>query len=188
MKRIMVVGVSAGAGKSTFARELGETLKLPVYHLDRYYWKPNWIEASPEEFSLAQEEIVHEDQWIIEGNYSTTFSIRSKEADTIFYIELPLYICLYRVVKRWITNIGQNRVDMGEGCIEKLDWKFIKFIITTYFPRKKQMPDRIQACQTEDMRKTIYVFKNTRDIHKFLKKIKKDKTMIRSQENKSVTS
>ncbi|MDQ0272841.1 adenylate kinase family enzyme [Cytobacillus purgationiresistens] len=35
--RIMVIGVSAGAGKSTFARKLGDALHLPVYHLDSYY-------------------------------------------------------------------------------------------------------------------------------------------------------
>ena len=39
MQRIAVVG-SGGAGKSTFGRELGRLLGLPVIHLDHHYWRP----------------------------------------------------------------------------------------------------------------------------------------------------
>ena len=62
------MGVSAGVGKSTFARELGEILNIDVYHLDSFYWKPNWVEAPQEEFANSQQEIVEQDEWIIEGN------------------------------------------------------------------------------------------------------------------------
>lgn len=37
MKRIMVIGVSAGVGKTTFARALGEALQIQVHHLDKLY-------------------------------------------------------------------------------------------------------------------------------------------------------
>ena len=37
-RRILVVG-SGGAGKSTFARQLGELTGLPVVHLDRHFWR-----------------------------------------------------------------------------------------------------------------------------------------------------
>lgn len=37
MKRILVMGVSAGAGKSTFARELGVKLNYPVTYLDSLF-------------------------------------------------------------------------------------------------------------------------------------------------------
>ena len=142
VKRIMVMGVSAGVGKSTFARELGEILNIDVYHLDSFYWKPNWVEAPQEEFANSQQEIVEQDEWIIEGNYNRTYDIRAQHADTIIYLELPLLVCLYRVIKRWISHIGETRSDMGEGCIEKLDYPFLKYILTTYKRRKKQMRDQ----------------------------------------------
>lgn len=41
MDKVMVVG-SSGSGKSTFSRQLSKILKVPVYHLDMYFWKPNW--------------------------------------------------------------------------------------------------------------------------------------------------
>ncbi|MEO5566870.1 MAG: AAA family ATPase, partial [Gemmatimonadaceae bacterium] len=38
MNRILIIG-SGGAGKSTFARELGALLDIRVVHLDQLYWK-----------------------------------------------------------------------------------------------------------------------------------------------------
>lgn len=171
----MVVGVSAGAGKSTFARDLGECLHINVHHLDTLYWKPNWIEASLEEFSKAQQEIIHQNQWIIEGNYSSTFEIRAKHADTIIYLELPLSVCLYRVVKRWLRNIGKTRPDMGKGCKEKLDWDFIKFILTTYHPRKKKMNERLEDFQASNDKKEIITLKSKQKIHSYLENMRKQK-------------
>ncbi|MDP4085318.1 MAG: topology modulation protein [Bacillota bacterium] len=171
MNRIMVIGISAGVGKSTFARRLGKALNISVYHLDTFYWKPDWIEASIEEFSKAQQEIVNQQQWIIEGNYNNTFEIRAEHADTIIYLELPLYVCLYRVFKRWLMNIGKQRPDMGEGCKEKLDWDFIKFIYTTYYPRKKKMNEWFQAYQTSGSNKEIITLKNKREIQLYLENV-----------------
>lgn len=168
MNRIMVIGVAAGVGKSTFARKLGEALDISVCHLDRLYWKPGWVEASLDEFAFTQKEVVKQDQWIIDGNYSNTFDIRTEKADTIIYLELPLYVCLYRVLKRYITNLGRTRSDIGEGCKEKIDWEFITFILTTYGPRKVKMAKRFKSLELE---KTIITLKNKKDINAFLEKI-----------------
>ena len=46
MQRILVIG-SPGAGKSTFARRLADTLDLPLMHLDQQYWLPGWVEPEP---------------------------------------------------------------------------------------------------------------------------------------------
>ena len=43
--RVIIVG-NSGSGKSTLAREMGERLGLPVVHLDKLFWLPNWIERS----------------------------------------------------------------------------------------------------------------------------------------------
>lgn len=165
----MVIGVSAGVGKSTFSRRLGEALGIEVYHLDRYFWKPNWVQATMEEFSQAQRAIVnHQSSWIIEGNYSGSIDIRVEHADTIIYLELPLHICLYRVVKRWLSNIGNTRADMGEGCKEKLDWAFIKFIYTTYYRRKKEMKERFRVYRTK---RKVIVLKSRKEIEAYLQSI-----------------
>lgn len=53
MNLIMVIGVSSGVGKSTFAMNLGEALNINVHHLDTLYWKAGWIKSSKEEFPLC---------------------------------------------------------------------------------------------------------------------------------------
>ena len=188
MKQIMVIGISAGVGKSTFARVLGEALNIHVYHLDTLYWRPNWVEASLEEFSKAQQEIVNQPQWIIEGNYSNTFEIRAKQADTIIYLELPLYVCLYRVIKRWFMNIGKTRPDMGDGCKERLNWEFLKFILTTYYPRKRKMSERLEVLQSLGPTKKIITLKSKQEVHTFIRKVRrKVNRKIRRQEERMST-
>jgi adenylate kinase family enzyme len=166
LKRIMVIGASAGAGKSTFARQLGEKTGIEVHHLDVLYWKPGWVESGLKEFSDAQREIVKKNQWIIEGNYSNTFEIRAAACDTVIYLEVPLYLCLYRVLKRWVTNLGKTRPDMAAGCREKMDRKFIGFIVTTYGPRKRKMNERLDRFEAEG--KKVIVLKNRLDIGSYL--------------------
>jgi adenylate kinase family enzyme len=172
MERIMVIGVSAGVGKSTFARRLGDNLNIEVHHLDTFYWKPGWVEATLEEFISAQKEVSSHDKWIMEGNYSHSFNLRSELADTIIYLELPLGICLYRVIKRWLSNLGKTRPDMAKGCNEKLDWQFIKFIISTYFPRKKEMKIKLADLQKSDPEKVIVILKSKPDIEGYLLNMK----------------
>jgi len=171
MNRIMVIGVAPGVGKSTFARDLGNLIDIDVYHLDALYWKPNWVEAPVEEFREGQQKIVALDKWLIEGNYSGTFDIRLPYVDTIIYLELPLYVCLYRVIKRWIKNRGRTRVDMGEGCKEKLDYEFITYIWTTYKPRKQKMQARFRALQDNGSSTKVIILKNKKEIHSYLETI-----------------
>ncbi|PSL40466.1 adenylate kinase family enzyme [Planomicrobium soli] len=173
MEKIVVMGVSAGVGKSTFAAKLGKKLSLPVYHLDSYYWKPGWVEAAPEEFKVNQETIVQTDKWIIDGNYTATAGVRLKEADTLIYLELPLPVCLYRVLKRWLINIGRTRPDLAEGCPEKMDWAFLKFIVTTYSARKVKMRERMKAFQNVRPGNTVIFLTSKKQIADFLKDVAK---------------
>ncbi|SFK44841.1 Adenylate kinase [Halobacillus dabanensis] len=169
MKRVMVLGVSSGVGKSTFAHQLGRKLGIDVYHLDRFYWEPGWNEATIEDFRSRQEEVVGNDAWIIEGNYSNTYDIRAAAADTIIYLELPLLVCLFRVIKRrWEYRGEKSRPDMGKGCEEKLDWDFIKFILTTYKKRKKKMQERFRNFQKVGQEKRVIQLKSKQDIQRFL--------------------
>ncbi|QAS52610.1 topology modulation protein [Halobacillus litoralis] len=168
MQRIMVLGVSSGVGKSTFAKELGRLLDIEVYHLDRFYWEPGWKEAALEDFRARQQEVIQEKAWIIEGNYSNTYDIRADKADTIIYLELPLHVCLFRVFKRRFTYRGKTRADMGEGCEEKLDADFLKFIWKTYHPRKGKMQQRFQEFQNIGQQKDVIQLKSKKEIDTFL--------------------
>ncbi|MCV9886061.1 P-loop NTPase family protein [Metabacillus halosaccharovorans] len=168
MEKIMVIGVSAGAGKSTFARKLSDILQINVHHLDTMYWEPGWVEATFEDFKSRQQEVINQQEWIIEGNYRNTFEMRVEKADTIIYIEKPLTVCLYRVMKRWLTNIGKDRPDRAVGCNEKIDMAFIKFICSTYFQRKKKMRQQLEKLKSS---KQVFIFKTNTEIDTFLRRL-----------------
>ncbi|MGM0898920.1 MAG: topology modulation protein [Bacillota bacterium] len=168
MQRIMVIGVSAGAGKSTFARRLGEAMKLPVHHLDVYYWQPGWVETEEKEFQRKQQELANEPRWIIEGNYNSTVDIRLAACDALIQLQLPLWRCLWRVVKRRIQYRKQARPDVAPGCPEKLDYEFLKFIVTTYRGRQKSQHHLIKEFIMEYPEKQAYILRTQPEIDAFL--------------------
>src|SRR5688572_10638339 len=99
MRRILVIG-SGGAGKSTVAARLGQSLGLEVFHLDKFFWRPGWVESPREEWSETVTELISRDSWIIDGNYSGTLEMRIRRCDTIVFLDLPRLLCLWRIVQR----------------------------------------------------------------------------------------
>src|SRR5689334_714271 len=88
MQRIAIVG-SGGAGKSTFARTLGNILHLPVHHLDTIMWKRGWVMTADDEEDRILAELTARPTWIIDGNYGRTMPARFVAADTIILLDLP---------------------------------------------------------------------------------------------------
>jgi adenylate kinase family enzyme len=125
MKKVILIG-SGGSGKSTLARKIGEILSIEVYHLDAIFWKPGWIGTPKEEQKAVQEELTSRKSWIIDGNYGSTMDIRLQAADTIIFFDLSKWVCLYRVLKRRFQYRNKKREDMGEGCEERIDFRFLK--------------------------------------------------------------
>jgi adenylate kinase family enzyme len=128
VQRIVVLGIP-GAGKSTFARQLGQKLTLPVHHLDRYFWHPGWKASSQEQFNEALRELLAGDAWILDGNYRRTIPLRLEYADTAILLDVPRRTALRRVMNRIITYRKGGRPDMAEGCPERfVDRDFLMYI------------------------------------------------------------
>ena len=142
MKRICIIG-SGGAGKSTLARQLGESLCIEVIHLDKLHWKPGWVETPKIEWERIQREIVKHPSWIIDGNYSGSMDIRLDAADTIIFLDTPRLVCLRNALLRWIKYRGRTRPDMNEGCRERIDWSFLKWIWTYPIRRRPWVIEKL---------------------------------------------
>ncbi len=107
MQKIIIIGCP-GAGKTTFAEKLRDKLGLPLYYLDAIWHKADRTHISREEFDARLGEILAQDAWIIDGNYSRTVECRIAACDTVFLFDLPVEICLAGATAR----IGQKRPDM----------------------------------------------------------------------------
>lgn len=164
--KIAIIGYS-GSGKSTLARQLGDRLNVPVLHLDSVHWLPGWQERPAEEGrAIVNDFLDRNADWIIDGNYSSmAYSRRMEEADRILYLDFPRRICLPRVLKRWITNRGKTRPDMGAGCTEKIDAEFLWWILWKGRTRKGR--ERRAALGKQYSRKFRH-FTRPRDVKEYL--------------------
>jgi adenylate kinase family enzyme len=127
MQRIAIVGCSGG-GKSTLARAMGEALGLPVVHMDNLFWKRGWTESSLEEFRPRVEAVAAGERWIMEGTFTRASALRFSRADTIVWIELPMWLCLWRAFRRMLLAFGRVRPDLAPGCPERFDLAFYRYI------------------------------------------------------------
>jgi len=164
-KKILIVGICA-AGKSTLARKLSSELNLPVIHLDQHFWNPGWVVSDEAKWVETIKNLTQKPKWIMEGNYSSTFDIRFPEADTIIVLDFNRYLAMYRAIKRLIKFRGKTRPDMTEGCQERFDLEFMKFVWN--FPRD-HMPRTDEAIRQFGAGKKIYRFNKPKELQNFLR-------------------
>ncbi|WP_010093158.1 DNA topology modulation protein [Ornithinibacillus scapharcae] len=167
MNKIMLIG-SGGAGKSTLAKEIGQKLNIPVYHLDSFLWKANWEAVTRENQIKIQNDLIQEKEWIIDGNYGGTMDIRLKAADTIIYLDVNRIICVYRAFKRMLKYRNKQRPDMAVGCEEKIDFGFLKWIWN--YPKTKR-PETINKLNQLKNDKTIIILHSPKEIKQFIGKM-----------------
>lgn len=127
MKKVAIIG-SGGSGKSTLATRLGNATGIKVFHLDRLYWKPGWVEPDKDEWNEVIKKILDEEEWIIDGNYGGTMEMRLAASDTIIFLDLPRTVCVWRVFKRLFMYRKNSRPDIAEGCDERFDLEFLMWI------------------------------------------------------------
>jgi len=112
--RIAIIGCS-GSGKSTLARQIAEQTGHPLIHLDYENWSPGWVSLPKEEFIAKQREWAQGERWLIDGNYNSSMEIRFLAADLVIFLDLPRWLCVWRVFKRQ----GTQRPDIKPGVVER---------------------------------------------------------------------
>lgn len=127
MQRVLVIGIS-GAGKSTLSRALAARTGLPLIHLDREYWLPGWQMPPREQWRTKVRDLSARDRWIMDGNFDSSLDIRLPRADTLIWFDVPALRCMWRALKRVASSYGRVRPDMGEGCPERIDVEFLRYI------------------------------------------------------------
>ena len=165
MNRIMIIGCG-GAGKSTLARQLGDLTGLPVVHLDKLFWHPGWVESTKDEIDEKIMAAMAEPRWIIDGNYNRTLPKRLEYCDTVIYLDFSRVACLLGIAKRVLTTYGTVRPDMAEGCPERFDWEFLRWVWRFNGKHRKKYYDRLNRTD-----KQVYILKNRRQVKRFLKQI-----------------
>ena len=165
--KIAIIGYS-GSGKSTLARQLAEAYNIPVLHFDKVQFRPNWeIRPQPSKEIMTKTFLDLHKDWVIDGNYSKlSFERRMEEADVIILLLFNRISCLYRVTRRYLKYKNATRSDMADGCTEKLDWEFVKWVLRD--GRTKTSIQRYQSVRDRYPEKTV-VIKNQRQLDAYLR-------------------
>lgn len=173
-KRIAILG-NAGSGKSTLTFKINKILDLTIYHLDKYFWKPNWVRSNLDEYKIVHDNLCNQDKWIIDGMNLKFLDYRISKADLIIFLDVPRYKCFWRIFKRTIKYYGKETPSSAQGCHERINWEFFTFLKWVWNFKSDYNP-KIKEIFTKHNDKEFYILKTQKDIDSFLEKLelKKD--------------
>lgn len=161
MKKIAVVGGS-GTGKTTLTNNLGRKLNLPIYHIDGIHHLENWKARDTKERDSIILKRANEERWVIDGTYKSTLQERINKADLVIFLDYSTILRLNGILSRYLKNKGKEKPEIP-GCKEKMDWNFIKMVLTWRWTKGKEVKKIIM----ENKDKKILVFKNRRSLNKW---------------------
>lgn len=148
MKRIIILG-NAGAGKTTLARRLAERLDLPHTELDALYWDPGWTPAPKDVFRERVSRAAGGDRWVMDGNYSSVRDLLWSRADTAIWLDYPLPLTLWWLLKRTLGRVLSGR-ELWNGNRERFADAFFSrgslflYVLKTHRRRRQQFLDLFQ--------------------------------------------
>jgi adenylate kinase family enzyme len=145
VERIAIVGCG-GSGKSRFARVLGARLGITPVHLDALYYGKDWQPLDQETFASLQRDLVAAPRWIIDGNYASTLPIRLEAADTVIFLDLPGWACLWGIAARRLRHGGGQH--QAIGVYDRITWGFVRYVLGY----RKNMAPRVRALITSHAR------------------------------------
>jgi adenylate kinase family enzyme len=155
MQRVAIIG-NGGGGKTTLARLLGETLNLPVHHVDSIQYKPGWRRTPSGECDLVLDELTDSERWIIDGFGSDgVIERRLRAADTVIFVDFPLQVHYWWAFKRQWRGRPRQRAELPDDCPEftlgynwklaKVMWEVHRVYRPWFLKLTKNLPDKVSV-------------------------------------------
>ncbi|MET3942684.1 adenylate kinase family enzyme [Paenibacillus sp. PvP094] len=109
MKKILILGIVA-SGKTTLAKEISQKINIPWYELDTivHHETPHGRnKRTPDEQIAVIQDIDLHGAWIFEGTDRASYRCLWDMADTIIFLDTPLWKRKMRIFLRFIKqNLG----------------------------------------------------------------------------------
>lgn len=108
MQKVAIFG-NAGGGKSTLAKQLAAATGLPLHALDKIKYQPGGGEVPHAEYLRVHADLLRQEEWIIDGFGCVPSAWeRFAAADTLVFIDLPLFTHALWVTKRLLKGLFVN--------------------------------------------------------------------------------
>jgi adenylate kinase family enzyme len=123
LSKIYIIGIVA-SGKTTLSRQLSRRLNIPCYELDsivHHKTEQGRYKRTPEQQAEVIREIDIAGNWILEGTYRESYHQLFDMADSIIFLDIPLWKRKVRILLRFIKQ--QLKI---EKCNYKSDINMLK--------------------------------------------------------------
>ena len=124
VRRVVVIGTT-GSGKSTLAERLAAQTGLRVIELDALFWGRDWQPVPLELFRHRVERETKDDGWIVVGNYGQVRDLVWPSADTLIWLDLPLPLVMWRLMRRTVQRAATRTELWGTGNRESFRNAFL---------------------------------------------------------------
>lgn len=161
--RIAIIG-APGTGKTTLANNLSEIYGIPATHIDGIHHLPNWQQRNKDERDEMILKIVEQEKWIIDGTYKATLRARLEKADFIIWLDFTTIAQIKGIMQRYLKNKGVEKPEIP-GCREKMDKEFFTYVLKYNRVKRKNIVENLEGIDKEK----ILIFKNRRQVNKWLK-------------------
>ena len=163
--KIAILG-NSGSGKSTLAKRLAHRYGVPLLYLDTVNFESGWRERSTEEKVRAVARFMENSEWVIEGNYEKLLlEERLGSANMVLILAFSRRVCVSGALKRWFQHRGTVRESMSNGCVERLDPEFLRWVAFGQFSSGRKA--RILSIAERYPEKT-HVFRTRRELERFM--------------------
>ncbi|MEM9044432.1 MAG: AAA family ATPase [Pseudomonadota bacterium] len=167
MQRVMIVG-GPGSGKTTLANAMAERVNLPLWHIDQILWAADWVERDETDRIRDLYEIQTLDRWIIDGCYAPTMTERVARADTLIFLDFPVWQRIARVTWRVLQHRGEPRPEMPEGCVERFDHNFTEFLDFIWRTRDSLREKMVPLIEEPPAHLAVHHLRSGREVRRFL--------------------
>ncbi len=167
MSKILVLG-NSGSGKSTFTSQLAKKLQIDFLHLDTLIYKHDWQKPEYEEMEKHIHSFLMKDAWIIDGNFLKKAPERFCLCDTLYFLDINRFTCLFSVLHRYFKYKGKHRDSRSDLCDEKITKDYLKWVFYDFYKTSRKT---IYKWIEEHPEKKVYIFKNRHQIKKHLKEV-----------------
>ena len=165
MTRVVVIG-NAGGGKSTLSRQLSAARQLPYFAVDDMQWRPGWKLISADEFAAAHSAVLARQSWIIDGfGPWPDIEKRLELADTIIFVDHPLWLHYWWATKRQVASLFRGRPDGPDGCpMWQVTFRLYSMMWRVH---RNLRPKLLSAIQKRERGKRVFHLRSPRQLAEF---------------------
>jgi adenylate kinase family enzyme len=151
VRRVAIIASASGNGKTTLGREVARRLDVPFLELDALVHGPNWVETPDDELRALVEPVVASDGWVIDGTYRSKLGdLVLAGADTVVWLDLPIWIWLPRLVRRTLRRIRGDELLWNDNTesYRTAFWgseSLVGFALRMHFSRRRRYPRQLAS-------------------------------------------